>query len=61
MATHETINHPTIGPLKGIKRFPKVTQFLGVQYATLKDRFARGELLVQYPSAWDILDATKFG
>lgn len=61
MATHETINHPTIGPLKGIKLSSKVIQFLGIQYATLKDRFARGELLVQYPSAWGILDATKFG
>lgn len=61
MSTHETINHPTIGLVRGIQRLSKVSQFLGIQYATLRDRFSRGELLQEYPSSADALDATKLG
>ncbi|KAH6974610.1 Alpha/Beta hydrolase protein [Ilyonectria sp. MPI-CAGE-AT-0026] len=58
----ETISHPTIGRVRGISRYPGVVQFLGVQYATLMDRFARGELCQQYPStAGYVLDAEHFG
>ena len=39
-----TYSHPTIGEVKGIKATNGVRQFLGLQYATLKDRFAPPEL-----------------
>ncbi len=42
------VQHPTIGPLKGIVKVPGVIQLLGVQYATLADRFAPGVLLETY-------------
>ena len=62
IAMEELINYPTIGPIRGVQQSPNVTQFLGVQYATLKDRFARGELLRDYPSKSSRpMDATKFG
>ena len=56
--------HPSIGPIRGIGKVPGVTQFLGVQYATLKDRFSRAELINSYPTKHSrvqngILDATK--
>ncbi|KAH7116555.1 Alpha/Beta hydrolase protein [Dactylonectria estremocensis] len=58
----ETICHPVIGHIRGIKRYTDLVQFLGVQYATLKDRFARGELCQNYPSAaGHVLDADHFG
>lgn len=60
--SREFINHPTIGPIQGSRRCANVNQFLGVQYATLKDRFAQGELLEQYQSApVGPLDAAKLG
>ena len=60
-ATLERISHPTIGPIQGIRRCPNVNQFLGIQYATLKNRFARGSL-PEYPlSSSGTVDATKFG
>ena len=60
-ATLECIDHPTIGPLQGIRRCPEVNQFLGIQYGTLKDRFARGSP-PEYPSSSSgTVDATKFG
>ncbi|KAK4683063.1 hypothetical protein QC764_121820 [Podospora pseudoanserina] len=57
------LQHPTIGPICGVVRKVGVTQFLGVQYATLKDRFSRAELLKSYPSdhprvQYGIFDAT---
>ncbi|CAH0051361.1 unnamed protein product [Clonostachys solani] len=61
MPTQNIVNHPTIGILRGIERFPRVHQFLGIQYATLQDRFSRGELLEEYPPSSEIKDATKFG
>jgi carboxylesterase type B len=60
--------HPTIGTIRGISNGPGVTQFLGVQYATLQDRFSRAELLKTYPGQAHhtrvqdgILDATRIG
>ncbi|KAK1777632.1 Alpha/Beta hydrolase protein [Copromyces sp. CBS 386.78] len=44
------LSHPTIGPIRGIRRVDGLAQFLGVQYAVLRDRFARGELLKAYAS-----------
>ncbi|KAJ9151287.1 Sterol esterase [Pleurostoma richardsiae] len=59
---HETLHHPTIGRIRGMRRSPEVDQYLGIQYATLKDRFSRGELPQYDPSDTDgALNATKFG
>lgn len=59
------LDHPTIGTIQGIRRIPHVNQFLGVQYATLRDRFSRGELIERYPSRGSPiglnLNATKHG
>ena len=59
-------HHHTVGPIRGVRRPPYVDQFLGVQYATLSDRFARGELVERYPldasgNRDGVLDATKSG
>jgi hypothetical protein len=64
--SHEINQHATIGPIKGLRKLPCVIQYLGVQYATLKDRFARGELLQSYSpnhpnKQAGVLDATKLG
>lgn len=64
--SHEIIQHATIGPIKDLRKLPGVIQYLGVQYAALKDRFARGELLQSYPPTHPnkqvgVLDATKLG
>ncbi|KAK4447163.1 Alpha/Beta hydrolase protein [Podospora aff. communis PSN243] len=67
MASQSSLfEHRTIGPIRGISKIPGVTQFLGVQYATLRDRFSRGELLKAYPATHPqvkdgVLDATKLG
>lgn len=62
---YQTKQHPTIGPIRGLNKIPTVVQFLGVQYATLKDRFSRGVLLETYDSGNfnedGVLDATKLG
>lgn len=56
----ETAQRPTIGQVQGLTKVPGITQYLGIQYATLKDRFSRGELVDSY--AQDrILDATNLG
>lgn len=64
--SHEITQHVTIGPIKGLCKLPGVIQYLGVQYATLKGRFVRGELLQSYPlnhpnKKAGFLDATKLG
>ena len=53
-----TLEHPTIGKIQG-KSGNGVTQYLGLKYATLKDRFAEAEL-IKY-SANETINATKFG
>ncbi|KAJ5636954.1 Alpha/Beta hydrolase protein [Penicillium longicatenatum] len=62
---YQTKQHPTIGPIKGLNNVPTVVQYLGVQYATLKDRFSRGVLLETYDRGYlnrdGVLDATKLG
>ncbi|KAJ5520859.1 hypothetical protein N7463_001312 [Penicillium fimorum] len=60
-ASDEIIHHPIIGPIRGTKNSLGVVQFLGVQYATLEDRFARGVLKEYYPKEGDTLDATQLG
>jgi len=58
--------HNTMGDIRGIRKLTGVTQYLGVQYAVLGDRFARGELLKSYPSDHErvqngTFDATRIG
>lgn len=53
----KTFPHPEIGDVAGVHH-DGVTQFRGVKYATLKDRFASAEL-IQYDGTG--LDATKYG
>ena len=52
------LNHPTIGSIKGTQHSPNVEQYLGIKYATLTDRFARGQPVESYPSS---VDATSQG
>lgn len=64
--SYHTSYHPKLGRIQGIERSDAVYQYLGIQYATLKDRFSRGELLVQPASGYTghsdvLLDATKLG
>lgn len=53
-----SFTHPAIGEIKGKPR-EEVTQFLGLQYATLKDRFAP-PMLKQYDGKATI-DGTNIG
>ncbi|KAF5844230.1 hypothetical protein GGP41_002800 [Bipolaris sorokiniana] len=53
-----TLNHPALGEIKGNQR-DGVAQFLGLKYASIKDRFAPPELVDNYGP--DNTDATKFG
>ncbi|CAI4214308.1 unnamed protein product [Parascedosporium putredinis] len=52
-----TFVHPIIGSVQGIQKSPRVNQYLGIQYGTLKDRFSRGELRQSYED----LNATELG
>ncbi|KAF2281350.1 carboxylesteras-like protein [Westerdykella ornata] len=56
MAT--TLEHPELGQLKGIS-VAGTTQFRGLQYASLKNRFAPPELVTTYGAG--PTDATKYG
>ena len=61
MKTH-VLEHPLLGRIKGVQKTDTVVQYLGLQYATLKDRFARAELAVgQQGGDGDVIDATKHG
>lgn len=51
--------HPKIGFIKGTTHEPEVVQFLGLQYATLSDRFAPPVMKVYDKSA--ITHATELG
>lgn len=53
-----TFNHAHLGELRG-KAVDSAVQFLGLKYASLKDRFATAELVDSYESG--STDATKFG
>lgn len=57
----DTLSHPTLGQIEGVnlKDHPAVKQYLGIQYATLANRFARGAV-VETPGA-GTLKATKTG
>lgn len=58
MAT-TTFHHNSIGSVKASTAKDGVTQFLGLQYATLNDRFSPPQLK-EYGSGSQI-DATKLG
>jgi len=52
-----TISHPEIGKVQG-KPGDGVTQFLGIQYGSVKDRLAAPELVERYSG---VVDGTKLG
>ncbi|KAF2139205.1 uncharacterized protein K452DRAFT_300289 [Aplosporella prunicola CBS 121167] len=54
-----TIQHPSLGQIRG-KAVDHVTQYLGVKYASLKDRFAEAEMITG-PMSEDVFDATAYG
>jgi carboxylesterase type B len=53
------IAHQKLGEIRGL-RGDRVVQFLGIKYASLKDRFAASQL-VEYDGAQSVIDATKLG
>lgn len=55
-----TFSHASIGSLKGNSSQEGVLQFLGLQYATLTDRFAPAKMK-EYSSSGETIDATKIG
>jgi carboxylesterase type B len=57
MAAH--LKHRRLGQIQG-KQGDGVVQFLGIKYATVKDRFAGSEL-VEYGSGESMIDATNLG
>lgn len=58
MATRK-IDHPLMGSIVGNADSQDVTRYLGLQYATLADRFAPPQLMVY--SQDDTVDATAHG
>lgn len=60
-----SIKHPSLGPIHGTTspRHAKVAQYLGIQYATLANRFARGTLVEASAasSSSPPIEATKLG
>lgn len=53
-----TLKHEHLGELKG-KTVDDAVQFLGLKYASIKDRLAAPQLVDSYGSG--AIDATKFG
>lgn len=51
------LEHPTLGVFNGVQG-DGVEQFFGIQYATLKDRFAEPVVRTEYDGE---VDATKHG
>lgn len=61
MTSQTTIlEHPSVGQIHGVQpqKQAHVEQYLGIQYATLENRFARGKLVESYKSP---IQATKSG
>ena len=52
-----TMQHPVLGEVTGNEK-GGVTQYLGIKYASLKERFAAPELMEKYE---DGVDATRYG
>ncbi|KAF2144753.1 uncharacterized protein K452DRAFT_285078 [Aplosporella prunicola CBS 121167] len=61
MPTTKTIHHPHLGTIHGTADDDGVIRFLGLQYATLKDRLAAPELVVSGSGGAGEIDARKFG
>jgi carboxylesterase type B len=53
-----TLEHPSLGQVKGLRDADGVEQFLGIQYATLKDRLAEPVIRTDYTGG---IDATQHG
>lgn len=54
-----TLNHPSIGEVVGNADCEDVTKYLGLQYATLTDRFALPQMKDYTENTF--IDATKHG
>lgn len=54
-----TLNHPSIGNVVGNADCEHVTRYLGLQYATLNDRFAPPQM--KNYTLNDTIDATTHG
>ena len=39
------LNHPLLGQVQGVEEEGAILRYLGLQHATLKDRFSRGLLV----------------
>lgn len=57
--SYDVFNHPKLGTIRGITKTNRISQYLGVRYALLKDRFSRGEIQKSYSGP--VLDATNYG
>jgi hypothetical protein len=51
--------HPSLGEIHGVQK-DGIVQFLGIKYASLKDRFAKSEILGRGVEG-SIIDGTKHG
>ena len=58
MARVITLQHPEVGDMKGTTAKEGVEEYLGIQYATVKDRFAPA-VLKEYRG--EGIEATKIG
>ncbi len=54
-----TLDHPSLGKIQG-KGGDGVVQFLGIKYASIKDRFATSEVF-GYNAKSETIDGTKPG
>lgn len=57
--SYDVLNHPNIGTIRGIRKTDRISQYLGVRYAMLKDRFSQGEIQKSYLEP--AIDATNYG
>jgi hypothetical protein len=53
------VKHQKLGVIMG-RQGDGVVQFLGIKYASLKDRFA-GSALVEYGGTQDVMNGTQLG
>lgn len=58
MAAMTTFEHPSLGPICG-QAGDGLTQFLGLKYASLRDRLAEPEMVIE--SHEKAINATKIG
>jgi hypothetical protein len=58
----KTLNHPTLGAIKGSLDVPGITTFKNLQYGSLPHgRFTQSVLREHLAPSGDTYDATKFG